>query len=208
MSERSFVPTFIDDLRLAQAAVLYAQELHRGQRREFDEAPFVLHPLEVGALLHNSGHREVVVAAGILHDTVEDTEASLPEIAERFGDEVAALVGALTEDPSIEDFSQRKAALREQIATVGPDASSIYAADKVTKVRELRARIAADPRLLQSSKRDQARLEHYRASLVTLEQITPEHPLVRQLRFELEALAALPPHDELTEAEQHPVRPE
>jgi hypothetical protein len=37
-----------------------------------------------------------------------------------------------------------------------------------------------------------------------LEQITPEHPLVRQLRFELEALAALPPHDELTEAELQP----
>jgi (p)ppGpp synthase/HD superfamily hydrolase len=158
----------------------------------------------VGALLHNSGHREVVVAAGILHDTVEDTEASLPQIAERFGDEVAALVAALTEDASIENFSERKAALREQIGKVGPEASSIYAADKVTKVRELRARIAAEPRLLQSSERDHARLEHYRASLAMLEQITPEHPLVRQLRFELEALGALPPHDEVTDAELPP----
>ena len=193
MTERWFVPAFMDDLHLARAAVVYAEELHQGQRRESDDAPFVLHPLEVGALLHNTGHREVVVAAGILHDTVEDTEASLPQIAGRFGEEVAALVGALTEDPSIDDFAERKEALREQIAHVGPDATSIYAADKVTKVRELRARIAAQPDLVHSSDRDHARLEHYRASLAMLEQITPEHALVRQLRFELEALAALPP---------------
>jgi (p)ppGpp synthase/HD superfamily hydrolase len=192
----AFVPSYIDDLRLARAAVVYAEELHAGQRRESDEAAFVLHPLEVGALLHTTGHREVVVAAGILHDTVEDTEASLPEITERFGDEVAALVAALTEDPSIEDFAERKAALRKQIAEVGPDATSIYAADKVAKVRELRARIAVEPDLLQSNDRDSARLEHYRASLAMLEEATPEHPLVRQLRFELETLAALPPRDD------------
>lgn len=192
----AFVPSFIDDLDLARAAAVYAEELHEGQRRESDEAPFVLHPLEVGALLRNTGHDEVVVAAGILHDTVEDTDASLTEIADRFGEGVAALVRALTEDPGIEDFAERKAALREKIAKAGPDATSIYAADKVTKVRELRARIAAQPRLVQSSDRDRARLEHYRASLDMLEQITPEHSLVRQLRFELEALAALPPGDD------------
>jgi (p)ppGpp synthase/HD superfamily hydrolase len=129
----------------------------------------------------------------ILHDTVEDTDASLSEIADRFGQAVAALVRALTEDPCIEDFAERKSALREKIAEQGPNATSIYAADKVTKVRELRARIAAQPRLVQSSDRDRARLEHYRASLDMLEQSTPEHPLVRQLRLELEALAALPP---------------
>jgi (p)ppGpp synthase/HD superfamily hydrolase len=191
--EEAFIPSFIDDLRLAHAAVVYAEQLHQGQRRDSDEAPFVLHPLEVGALLYNSGHREAVVAAGILHDTVEDSDASLAEIARRFGDEVAGLVGALTEDSRIEDFAERKAALRDQIAKVGPDASSIYAADKVTKVRELRARLAADPLLVRSSELERARLEHYRASLRMLEQITPEHPMVRQLRFELEALVALPP---------------
>jgi (p)ppGpp synthase/HD superfamily hydrolase len=191
--EGSFIPSFVDDLHLARAAVLYAEELHRGRRRESDEAPLVLHPLEVGALLHNSGHREAVVAAGILHDTVEDSDATLSEIARRFGDEVAALVGALTEDGRIEDFAERKAALRDQIAKVGPDATSIYAADKVSKVRELRARLAADPLLIRSNDVEQARLEHYRASLRMLEEITPEHPMVRQLRFELEALMALPP---------------
>jgi hypothetical protein len=91
----------------------------------------------VAALLHNTGHREAVVTAGILHDTIEDTPTSLAEIHERFGTEVAELVDALTEDPAIEGFDERKAALRRQISEFGPDATSVYAADKVTKVREL-----------------------------------------------------------------------
>jgi (p)ppGpp synthase/HD superfamily hydrolase len=78
-----------------------------------------------------------VVTAGILHDTIEDTPTSLAEIHERFGTEVAELVDALTADPAIEGFDERKAALRRQISEFGPDATSVYAADKVTKVREL-----------------------------------------------------------------------
>lgn len=181
------------DLPQARAALDFARELHRGQRRESDEAPFILHPLEVAALLHNTGHSEPVVAAGILHDTIEDADASRETIDQRFGSEVAGLVAAMTEDSSIEEFAPRKSALREQIAAAGPDATSVYAADKVAKVRELRARLVARPGLLEAHASERARLDHYRESLVTLEQITPDHPLVRQLRFELETLSALPP---------------
>jgi (p)ppGpp synthase/HD superfamily hydrolase len=133
------------------------------------------------------------VAAGILHDTVEDAEASLEDINQLFGREIAQVAAAMTEDASIEEFAPRKAALRQQIAAGGPDATSVYAADKVTKVRELRGQLAARPRLLESQARERERLDHYSESLVMLEQITPDHPLVRQLRFELEALRALPP---------------
>lgn len=195
MTAEAFSPTFMEDLPQARAALAFAQELHRGQRRESDEAPFILHPLEVAALLHNTGHGEAVVSAGILHDTIENTDATRETIDQHFGPVVAGLVAAMTEDSSIEEFAQRKAALREQIAAAGPDATSVYAADKVAKVRELRARLAAEPGLLEVKARDRARLDHYRQSLVTLERITPEHPLVRQLRFELEALGALPPDD-------------
>ena len=194
MQEEQFAPSFLDHLPEARAAFFFAREQHRGQRRESDEAPFILHPLEVAALLHNTGHREPVVAAGILHDTVEDTQASAQDIDQRFGVEIAQLVAAMTEDASIEEFAPRKAALRQQIVKAGPDATSIYAADKVTKVRELRGRLAARPDLLETHARERARLDHYSESLVMLEQITPNHPLVRQLRFELEALRALPPN--------------
>jgi len=180
-------------LPLASAALAFARQQHEGQRRRLDAAPFILHPLEVAALLFNSGHAEPVVAAAILHDTVEDTAVGLDEIGERFGGEVARLVAAVTEDAEIEDRAERKAALRRQVAEAGPEASSIYAADKVTKVRELRGRLTIDPVLLDRDPDAQLRLEHYRESLLMLEEMAPDHPQVRQLRFELEALRGLPP---------------
>jgi (p)ppGpp synthase/HD superfamily hydrolase len=172
--------------------LLYAQDLHRGQRRASDKAPFILHPLEVAALLHTSGYGEAAVTAAILHDTVEDTGIDVDAIVERFGTDVGALVGAMTEDPEIEPYEARKAALRRQIADFGEEATAIYAADKVAKVRELRAQAGRDPELLQSDA-VRPRIEHYLASLAMLEEATSQHPLVEKLRFELEALRALPP---------------
>jgi (p)ppGpp synthase/HD superfamily hydrolase len=194
MPDRTFVPTFLAELPVARDALSFARELHRGQRRSSDEAPFILHPLEVAALLHVTGHSEAAVAAGILHDTVEDTPIEVDAIRHRFGPEVAELVAAMTEDREIEPYEARKAGLRRQIAASGEEAIAIYAADKVTKVRELRAEAGRDPELLSSDGHDVGpRLEHYLESLAMLEQATPEHPLVHQLRFELEALRALPP---------------
>jgi (p)ppGpp synthase/HD superfamily hydrolase len=187
-----FVPSFLSELPLARDALAYARRLHQGQRRSSDEAPFILHPLEVAALLHTTGYGEVAVTAGILHDTVENSGVGVDAIAERFGTEVGALVEAMTEDPRIEPYDERKAALRRQIADFGEDATAVYAADKVAKVRELRAQAGRDPELLE---REEVRpkLEHYQESLAMLEHVTPDHPLVQKLRFELEALLALPP---------------
>lgn len=188
----SVLPTFMRDLPLARAALEYARDLHGDQRRDSDRAPFILHPLEVAAMLSNTGHAEPVVTAGVLHDTVEDAGADIGEIRARFGDDVASLVDALTEDGSIDAYEERKAGLRRQIAEAGRDASSVYAADKVAKVRELRAQAAAQAEIL-GEDAIRRKVEHYHRSLETLESIDPEHPLVRQLRFELEALHALPP---------------
>jgi (p)ppGpp synthase/HD superfamily hydrolase len=188
------VPTFLRELPVAREAFAWAAELHRGQRREVDAAPFVLHPLEVGSLLYNTGHPDHVVAAGVLHDTVENSDIRIEDIERRFGKEVARIVAAMTEDPRIEDYEERKAALRRQIAELGRGASAVYAADKVTKVRELRAQAACDPSIREAVVNGtHPKLAHYLESLRTLEEIDPGHPLVRQLRFELEVLSALPP---------------
>src|SRR3954452_14676944 len=94
----TFLPTFIRRLPLAREALQYARELHADQRRDADHAPFILHPLEVASLLSITGHPEHLVAAGVLHETVEDTGADIADIRARFGDAVASTVDALTED--------------------------------------------------------------------------------------------------------------
>jgi (p)ppGpp synthase/HD superfamily hydrolase len=143
-------------------------------------------------LLHNRGFDDEVVAAGLLHDAIEDTDATAGELSRRFGARVGGLVAALSDDPSIEDRRARKAALRDQVAAAGSDARAIFAADKVAKARELRATLTRD-RTAAADPATAIRLEHYQKSLEMLEIRAPDLPLVRQLRFELWALRELPP---------------
>lgn len=185
-------PPFLRTRPLTRAALEWATAKHGDQVREVDAAPFILHPLEVAALLSGRDCEDEVVAAGLLHDIVEDTDAGVEEVRDRFGDRVAGIVAALTEDPAIGDYARRKAALREQVAAAGGEARMVYAADKVVKTRELRAQAAHTADALASSPL-RRKLEHYEASLAMLEAAGPESPLVRQLAFELWALRHLPP---------------
>jgi (p)ppGpp synthase/HD superfamily hydrolase len=182
-------PPFIADLPTTCRAYEFAAAAHREQLRESDAAPFILHPLEVAVLLCNCGFDDEVVAAALLHDAVEDTPVTADDLRSEFGDRIADLVSSLSDDATIEGYPQRKAALRKQVAAAGPDALAIFAADKVTKARELRATaVRSAGRTL-----DEAKLHHYEQSLEMLEQHVPRLPLVRQLRFELWALRHLPP---------------
>jgi (p)ppGpp synthase/HD superfamily hydrolase len=183
-------PSFVKPLPLTADALEYALSRHAGQVREGDQAPFVLHPLEVGSLLSLAGYPDHVVAAGVLHDVLEDTDADEEEIERRFGPDVYALVRTMTDDPSIEDEQVRKAALRAQVASGPPEAGAVFAADKVSKARELRLRLSCG---LPGEEAEQ-KLGHYHASLSMLEGMLPQgHPILVQLRFELETLDTLPP---------------
>jgi (p)ppGpp synthase/HD superfamily hydrolase len=181
-------PSFVDELPLTRRALEFAAARHGGQEREADHAPFILHPLEVAHLLHGRGCPDEVVAAGVLHDTVEDAQVSVEELRAHFGDRVAELVGAVTEPEREGPYRERKLALRAEIERAPDEAVMIYAADKVAKVRELRMSLATGDGAARPEK-----LEHYEASLALLERRLPGHPIVRQLRFELETLEFLPP---------------
>jgi (p)ppGpp synthase/HD superfamily hydrolase len=185
-------PPFADARPAIQSAVEWAARMHADQRRD-DDAPFIVHPLEAAALLSSSGYDDEVVIAGVLHDIVESTGATLEDVRGRFGDRVAHIVGAVTEDPGIADHDTRKARLRAAMGEGGPDAHAVYTADKISKVRELRAQVTRNP-ALRDDPGVQRRLEHYECSLETLRAVAPELRLVDKLAFELWALRTLPPH--------------
>jgi (p)ppGpp synthase/HD superfamily hydrolase len=182
-------PSFVAELPVTRRALEFATARHRGQLRDADAAPFILHPLEVAHMLRGRDYPDDVIAAAVLHDIVEDTDVSTQELEQRFGRRVAAFVTAVSEPSPEGSYAERKARLRDQVSRAGSDAVAIYAADKVAKARELRLRVARDPR----HPLDPDKLQHYRASLAMLETRLGSHPLVRQLRFELETLASLPP---------------
>jgi (p)ppGpp synthase/HD superfamily hydrolase len=179
---------FVERSPLTRNALAFAAQSHEGQTRDTGSSPFLTHPVEVACLLHEAGYSDEIVAAGVLHDVLEDTEVERGELEVRFGPEVAALVAAVSDDPAIEDHADRKAALRDQVARAGEDAAAVFAADKVSKTRELRARLGHG----RFERRDRSKIEHYEASLELLSEVLPGHELVEQLRGELQALHALP----------------
>jgi (p)ppGpp synthase/HD superfamily hydrolase len=181
--------TFTRHLPLTQAAVEFARRKHAGQRRPADRADFLLHPLEVAALLDRSHYPDHVVAAAILHDVLEDTDAERSELESRFGSEVSNLVAAVSDDPSILDLDARKDDVRRRVRVAGGFAQVVYAADKVSKARELRSLLAEG---LPPSEAD-VRLRRLWNSLSMLEEAIPGSRIVEVLRFELEALEQLPP---------------
>jgi len=148
----------------------------------------VQHALEVAAELRHAGCPDEVVASGVLHDVLETTATEASELSERFGAHVARLVEAVSEDASIEDYEERKAGLRAQVARAHREAAIVFAADKLARVRELPARLEGE-----LSPEDAARkLEHYRASLVMLQRrLGRTQPLVAQLAAELERTEAV-----------------
>lgn len=148
-----------------------------------------MHPVEVAALLARLGYRDDVVAAAVLHDVLEDTDAQRADLQAVFGDRVAGLVALVSDDPSISDEEYRKADVRQRVGTAGGDGLAAYAADKVSKVRELRMLIAGG---LDQGTTD-VKYRRYQASLAMLERHLGDAHLVELLRFELEAQQQLPP---------------
>jgi hypothetical protein len=121
------MPEFAEELPRTRSAIAYARRMHEGQRREVDGAPFVEHPLEVASLHYCAGAPDHVIAAGVLHDTLEKTAATEQALAARFGPEIAAIVGAVTEDERFTAYGERKEALRDHVEMAGQDALMAHA---------------------------------------------------------------------------------
>jgi guanosine-3',5'-bis(diphosphate) 3'-pyrophosphohydrolase len=163
--------------------------MHAGQCRG-DGTPFIGHPLEVAVLLDEAGAPDHVVAAGALHDLIEKTDVTAAALEVRFGPRVTGLVLAVTDDQRIERYAARKAALRRQVARSGDEALALFAADKLSKLRELGRESAADSGQRSASRELRARrLRHYLRSLALLEERLPGSSLVLKLRRELRRFA-------------------
>ena len=71
--------------------MIYAAVRHKGKTRKIDKSPYILHPMEVAQILSTMTDDREILAAGVLHDAVEDTSATLTDIRVRFGRRVAVL---------------------------------------------------------------------------------------------------------------------
>src|SRR5512140_1931689 len=102
-----------DDIEIIRKAYDFSLLHHTGQTRASGE-PYLIHPLEVANLLAEMKLDTTAIAAGLLHDSVEDTTVTIEEIKEKFGEQVAHIVEGVTKISKI-DFASREEAQAENV---------------------------------------------------------------------------------------------
>jgi len=122
---------------LVDQAIETALKYHAGGRRKGTNVPYAVHPLAVGIILAAAGCSGEVIAAGILHDTLEDTSLTANEIRESFGHEVASLVAACTEPDKSLPWETRKEHTLASMEKAPLEARLIVCADKLHNIRTI-----------------------------------------------------------------------
>ena len=118
-------------------AIIFATVKHQNQKRKGTALPYIVHPMEVMQILTMFNCQESVIIAGILHDTLEDTDTKPDEIEKLFGGEVLGLVKAESEDKS-KTWKERKQATIDYLDNkASPEAKIICFADKLSNIRSI-----------------------------------------------------------------------
>jgi len=124
---------------LVDKARIFAVEAHRGQERKYTGQPYVVHTQEVAEIVRAAGGDPCMIAAAHLHDVVEDTGASIEDVRDVFGPEVARLVWDLTDQIPL-SFGNRKARKRaesDRLATCESRVQTIKLADIISNTASI-----------------------------------------------------------------------
>ena len=127
---------------LLQRAIEFAVTAHEGTFRKMTKIPYIVHPIEVMKIVCRITDDEEVCAAAVLHDTVEDTFATKEMIREKFGERVAVLVAAESEDkrvgtPEKDTWRIRKQETLTHLETADRDTKIICLGDKLANMRDI-----------------------------------------------------------------------
>lgn len=134
---------------LLKSALDWAAVWHSGQFRKYPDTqvPYMAHVAGVAAILSRHGFAERVVAAGALHDVIEDCNITFETLEERFGNDVAILVRHVSEGDKSLSWEERKRAYLEHFSEAPWEAQAISLADKIDNLESILvcARSIGDP---------------------------------------------------------------
>ena len=122
---------------IVEKALQIASKSHEGQYRKNTDIPYITHPVAVGMMLLKAGYSEEIVAAGILHDTVEDTPLTLEDIKKEFGPEIAKMVEGSSEPDKSLPWKDRKEHTIEFLKTASEEIRAVVCADKLHNIRSI-----------------------------------------------------------------------
>ena len=124
-------------MTIIEKAIEYAARAHDQQYRKSSNLPYVSHPVTVGFYLMQVGAKENVIAAGILHDVIEDTNSTYTELQEEFGYEIAKLVEGCSEPDKSLSWEERKAHTIHYLKEAPLGIKQIASADKLHNLRTI-----------------------------------------------------------------------
>jgi (p)ppGpp synthase/HD superfamily hydrolase len=120
-------------------AIEFATKAHTDQFRKDTKIPYIIHPLGVAKILIESGSSEEIVIAGLLHDTVEDTEVTLDQVESEFGKVVARLVEGASEPNKSDTWDNRKKHTIDYLQDAPMNVVLVTFADKLDNMRAIRS---------------------------------------------------------------------
>jgi (p)ppGpp synthase/HD superfamily hydrolase len=122
-------------MTILDRAIAFAAKAHNKQYRKASDVPYIAHPFSVWMILLQAGCPEEWVAAGILHDVVEDTDVTLAELVAEFGQTIADIVAGCSEPDKSLPWKERKVHTVEFLKTASIEIKVVAAADKLHNIR-------------------------------------------------------------------------
>ena len=130
------------DTAVLDRAIIFAVKAHSGTERRGKGYPYIVHPLEAVEIVATMTKDQELLAAAALHDTVEDTDVTVEQIREEFGDRIAALVADESDQFEVgvseeDSWHRRKQAAIDRLSKASREAKMVALGDKLSNMRAI-----------------------------------------------------------------------
>ncbi|MBP5573406.1 MAG: bifunctional (p)ppGpp synthetase/guanosine-3',5'-bis(diphosphate) 3'-pyrophosphohydrolase [Bacteroidales bacterium] len=127
---------------LLDRAILFAVRAHAGTERRGKGFPYIVHPMEAMEIVATMTLDQALLAAAVLHDTVEDTEVTVEQLRAEFGERIATLVADESDElpqgvSEADSWHDRKQAAIDRLAKASHDAKTVALGDKLSNMRAI-----------------------------------------------------------------------
>lgn len=178
-------------MTLIEKADQLAVRAHEGQTRKESGAPYIMHPRAVAETLKTHGFRDEVIAAALVHDTVEDTSVTVEDVRRELGEEVARLVEPVTHDDSL-SWEEKKQKYIDTVRAASDEVKAISVADKIHNAQSFISGYAEQGKdMWKYFNRGREKKLWFEEAMLKMLQETWRHPLVDEYAALVEQMTVL-----------------
>ncbi|WP_180322337.1 HD domain-containing protein [Mesobacillus foraminis] len=176
-------------MEIIEKALHMAAKAHEGQYRKQSRIPYITHPVAVGMILMKAGYEDDIIAAGILHDCVEDTELTIDQLKNVFGLKIASIVEGCSEPDKSLPWETRKEHSIEFLKGASEDIRAVACADKLHNIKSIIADFNQEgDKVWQRFNRGKVQQEWYYRSIAESLGHISRFPLLDDLKEEINRL--------------------